>query len=424
MTRWQLTGSKRPGGAAPVGASPDTAGRAYGGYASVADYREAARKRLPRAIFDFVDGGAGHEVTLQANERAFQRYAFLPRVLTDVSEVDVGVEVLGRRCDMPVMLGPSGVQRLVSKEGEVDAARAAARANTIYVLTVAGSRSIEDVAEAAPGGRRWFQLYLWRDHDWAEKLLRRADEAQYEAVCVTVDIKSPGGPRYRDIRNGIARMPDSIGLRTVWDASRHLRWLSGFLRGGAIRNPHILEDGKPGSFFKAPKVMRTRMDPSASWDEVRWLRRVWDKPLVVKGIMTPEDAELAFECGADAVICSNHGGRALDGSPATLHVLPRIVEVGERYGREVYVDGGIRTGGDALKALALGARACLIARPFWWGLAVAGERGVSEILRIFGDEMRSSLVLMGRPRAAEIGLDCIEDLWGGHAEPTVRHQTW
>lgn len=390
---------------------PPTGPRNYGGYASVADYREAARRRLPRAIFDFVDGGAGDEHTLRANEKAFERYAFRPRVLTDVAHMDLGVDVLGRRCELPLFLGPSGVQRLVSKEGEVDAARAAAKANSIYVLTVAASRSIEEVADAAPGGRRWFQLYLWRDHDWAEGLLDRARQASYEALCVTVDIKSPGGPRYRDIRNGIARMPDSIGVRTVWDSARHLRWLSGFVRGGPIRNPHITEGGKAGNFFNAPKAIRTRMDPSADWEEIRWLRRVWDGPLVVKGILTAEDAGLAFDCGADAVICSNHGGRALDGSPASLHVLPRIVEVAQRRGKEIYFDGGIRTGGDAVKAMALGANACLIARPFWWGMAVAGERGVFDVLRILTDEIIATLVLMGRPRLAEVGLDAIEDLW-------------
>lgn len=395
----------------PSPSQPPTASRNYGSYASVADYRQAARKRLPRAIFDFVDGGAGHEYTLRANEQAFERYAFRPRVLTDVAGVDLGVSVLGKRCDLPLFLGPSGVQRLVSKEGEVDAARAAERAKTIYVLTVAGSRSIEEVADAAPSGRRWFQLYLWRDHDWAEKLLARAREASYEALCVTVDIKSPGGPRYRDIRNGIARMPDSVGIRTIWDSARHLRWLSGFIRGGPIRNPHITEGGKPGTMFNAPKAIRTRMAPSADWNEIDWLRRVWDGPLIVKGIMAAEDASLAYDRGADAVICSNHGGRALDGSPASLHVLPRVVEVAQQRGKEVYFDGGIRTGGDAIKAMALGANACLIARPFWWGMAVGGERGVTDVLRILTDEMMSGLILLGRPRLADVGLDCIEDLW-------------
>jgi L-lactate dehydrogenase (cytochrome) len=414
MSDVTIEGTPAASGSKParIGQSqPPTGPRNYGGYASVDDYREAARRRLPRAIFDFVDGGAGNEHTLRANEKAFDRYAFRPRVLTDVAEMDLGVSVLGKRCELPLFLGPSGVQRLVSKDGELDAARAAAKANSIYVLTVAASRSIEEVADAAPDGRRWFQLYLWRDHDWAEKLLERAREASYEALCVTVDIKSPGGPRYRDIRNGISRMPDSIGLRTVWDSARHLRWLSGFIRGGPIRNPHIMEGGKSGTVFNAPKAIRTRMDPSADWDEIRWLRRVWDGPLVIKGILTAEDARLAYDCGADAVICSNHGGRALDGSPATLHVLPRMVEVAQQRGKEIYFDGGIRTGGDAVKAMALGANACLIARPFWWRMTIDGERGVLDVLRILTDEMISSLVLMGRPRLADVGLESIEDLW-------------
>jgi isopentenyl diphosphate isomerase/L-lactate dehydrogenase-like FMN-dependent dehydrogenase len=404
---------------APKEDDPTLGKRLYGGLASVADYREAARRRLPRAIFDFIDGGAGHEVTLQANERAFARYAFYPRVLTDVSHIDLGTTVLGTRVDLPILLGPSGTQRLVNTAGETAVARAAGRFHTIYVLTVGSSRTIEEVAAAGQGATLWLQLYLWRDRDWAQRLLDRARASNFEALCVTVDIKSPGGPKYRDMRNGVARMPESLSVSTMLDSARHLRWLSHYMRGGPIRTVHILEEGKGASVFRASKATWRRMDPGANWEEIRWLRRIWHGPLVVKGILTSEDAQLAFDSGADAVVCSNHGGRALDGNPATLHALPRVVEVAERMGKEVYMDGGIRTGGDAVKAIALGARACLIVRPFWWGLTLGGEAGVASILRMFKDELTSTMTLLGRPRLSDLDESCLEDLWRGAVDRHV-----
>jgi isopentenyl diphosphate isomerase/L-lactate dehydrogenase-like FMN-dependent dehydrogenase len=367
---------------------------------------------LPRAIFDFVDGGAGYERTLEANESAFRRYVFRPRVLTDVTGVDIGTTVLGRPVGLPVFLGPSGAQRLVHPEGELAAARAAARSRTVYVLSVGSTRSIEEVADAGRGAILWFQLYLWEDHDWALQLIERARSAGYEALCVTVDIKAPGGRKYRDIRNGIARMPEGLGPGVLLDGARHVRWLSGYIRGWPLRTAHISTDArKGGSIFRASKETWRRMDPSATWDEIRWLRRVWNGGLIVKGILTAEDAELAYQTGADAVICSNHGGRALDGSPASLHVLPRVADVARRYSKEVYLDGGVRTGGDVVTAIALGADACLIVRPFWWGLTVAGERGVASVLGLFADELASTLTLLGRRRIEELDASCIEDLW-------------
>ena len=374
----------------------------FRGLASVSDFRERARRRLPRAVFDFVDGGAGHEFTLRANEAEFQRYAFTPRILTDVSTVDLSTTVLGRKANLPVFLGPSGTQRLVNNDGELAAARAAALFGTVYVLTVGASRTLEEVADVATGARLWFQLYLWKDREWSEELLRRASAAGYEALVVTVDIKSPGGRKYRDIRNGVARMPESLGLNTIWEGARHPRWLVPYLTGGSIRTVHILEKGKGASIFQASHETWRRMDPGATWEEIRWLRRVWKGPLVVKGVLTADDARLAYENGADAVVCSNHGGRALDGNPSSLAALPQVADVARELDREVYLDGGVRTGQDVVKALALGADACLIARPFWWGLTVGGERGVRAILGIFRDELLSTLTLTGRASLADL----------------------
>ncbi len=307
-----------PSGSAPPG--PPPALRVFGGLASVEDYRLAARRRLPRGIFDFVDGGAGNEHTLRGNEAAFRRYAFRPRVLTDVSGVDISATVLGRGVGMPVFLGPSGAQRLVSRGGELAAVRAAARYKTVYVLSVSSTFSLEEVADAGQGASLWFQLYLWKDHDWARQLIDRARAAGYDALCVTVDIKAPGGRKYRDIRNGIARMPESLGPSVMLDGARHPRWLSGYLRSWPIKTAHISSDGRGGgSIFRATKETWRRMDPAATWDEISWLRRVWSGPLIVKGILTAEDAELAFQHGADAVVCSKSwrtSARRQSGEPA------------------------------------------------------------------------------------------------------------
>jgi L-lactate dehydrogenase (cytochrome) len=378
----------------------------------VDDFRRAARRRLPRAISDFIDGGAGHEFTTRANEEAFRHHAFVPRLLTDASGLDTSTSVLGARVAIPLMLGPSGMQRLVGPEGELAAVRAAARQGAVYVLSVGASQTLEEVAEAGRGAVLWFQVYLWSGHDWTEALLERARTAGYQALCVTVDSKAPGGRKYRDMRNGLTTMPPRVDLRSALDAARRPRWLRGYLFGAPIRAVHLVDDDRRlgVSLFRSPAIIQRRMDPSATWDEVRWLRGVWRGPLVVKGVLTAADAEHAFACGADAVVCSNHGGRILDGDPPSLVALPRVAEVARRRGREVYLDGGVRTGGDVLKALALGARACLIARPFWWGLAVGGEAGVHRVLDILGQEVATSMVLLGRPTLADVDEGAVEPL--------------
>jgi L-lactate dehydrogenase (cytochrome) len=377
----------------------------------VDDFRSAAKRRLPRAIFDFIDGAAGHEQTMRANEEAFRRYAFRPRLLTDVSRRDAGTTVVGSRIDVPILLGPSGMQRLVCREGEISAARAAKRMGTVFVLSIGSSRTLEAVADAAPGANLWLQVYLWNTREWVEQVIRRAAAAGYRALCVTVDSKAPGGRKYRDLRNGI--LNPRLSVRSALDAARHPAWVADFLLGPRIVGAHLQDDGGSQvkvSLFRSPAVIQRRMDPSATWDEIRWLRRVWQGPLIVKGILTPEDARLAIEHGADAIICSNHGGRVLDGDPPTLYALPRVAEVTARAGKEVLVDGGIRTGGDVAKALALGAKACLVARPYWWGLAVGGESGAVQVIDMLKRELESVMTQLGRPTVAEIDASAVEEL--------------
>lgn len=384
----------------------------------VADFRAAARRRLPRAIFDFIDGGAGHEYTLRANEEAYRRYAFKPRLLVDVSDRRLETSLLGASVRLPLMLGPSGMQRLVHPEGELAAARAAARRGAVYVLSVGSSQTLEAVAEAARGAELWFQVYLWDSRAWTDDLLSRADSAGYRVLCVTVDSKAPGARKYRDLRNGIAGGP-RVDLRSSADALRHPRWLAGYLRGGPILASHLVDDDQRMgvSLFRTPTVIQRRMAPEATWEEVRWLRARWRGPLVVKGVLTSEDAEHAFDCGADGVICSNHGGRVLDATPASLLALPRIAEVAARRGKEVFIDGGIRTGGDVAKAIALGARACLIVRPFWWGLAVGGEEGVDQVLDILVKELESTLTLLGRAALVDLDAAAVEELAAPFSAP-------
>jgi isopentenyl diphosphate isomerase/L-lactate dehydrogenase-like FMN-dependent dehydrogenase len=375
----------------------------------VDDFREAARRRLPRPIFDFIDGAAGHEITARANEEAFRRYVFRPQVLTDVSGISTATSVLGRRVELPIFLGPSGMQRLVVRDGELSAVRAAERMGTVYILSAASSRTLEQVAAAAPAAMRWFQVFLWNTREWVQTLLHRAEAAGYDVLCLTVDTKSPGGRKYRDLRNGLSN--PRIDPRSTIAAISHPRWLREFVLGGAIRSAHLLDDvnNRSVSLFRSPGFLQRRMDPTATWDEVSWIRSIWKGPLVIKGILTAEDARSCFERGADAIVCSNHGGRVLDGNPATLVALPRLVDVAESFKKEVYIDGGIRTGGDVVKALALGARACLIGRPFWWGLAVAGEDGAVQVLDLLKKEIESTLTQIGRPSLEALERAAIEE---------------
>lgn len=412
-----LTGSP-PASAATAGARR----RAFERLGSVEDFRRVAERRLPRVIYDFVDGAAGHELTRRANEGAFQRYALVPRLLTDLTGRNLGTTVLGQRLSLPLLLGPSGMQRLAHPDGELAAARAAAAEGAGYVLSVGASQTLEDVARADGDGVRWFQIYLWEGRDWTRRLLVRARDAGYHALCVTIDSKSPGSRKYRDIRNGLSADPPRIDLRTAFNTAAHPRWLAAYLRAPAIRAVHLDDGGRNLgiSLFKSPAVIQRRMDPRATWEEIGWLRDHWHGPLVIKGVLTPPDAERAFDTGADAIVCSNHGGRVLEGAPPTLHVLPRLVEVAVRRGREIFLDGGVRTGGDVVKAIALGARACLIARPFWWGLAVGGEDGVHQVLELFRKELETTMTQIGRPTLADLDPGAVELLPVPFADPSWR----
>jgi L-lactate dehydrogenase (cytochrome) len=367
------------------------------------DVRRHARRRLPRAIFDFIDGGAGSDVTVRANRAAFGRYVFQPRPLVDVAHRDQTVTVFGKELSLPVILGPAGTSRLVHHSGELAIARAAAQAKTAYVLGAASSYPLEEVADAGRGASMWFQLYVWRDPDIVKDLVRRAAAAKFDVLCVTIDTPITG-LKDRDLRNGLS-IPPRITVRNALDTARHLRWFASYLRHDSITfknlDPYGFDMG--GSVMGLSAFMRSRLNnPSNTWDDLKRVRSQWDGPLVVKGVLTAEAATKAFEAGADGIICSNHGGRNLECNPATIDALPAVTDVAAAKGKEVFLDGGVRRGTDVVKALAIGATACLIARPYHWGLATKGESGVVEVLEILRREIDNVLALVGRPRLDDL----------------------
>lgn len=369
------------------------------------DFQEEARRRLPKMVFDFVAGGAEGELTIAANRAAIDSVALAPSFLVDVADRDVSTTVLGQPVSLPFLLAPAGLATLVHREGELAAARAAAAAGTVFAVSTGSGYSLEDIAAAAPDGRRWFQLYLWKSSEVVRSLVHRARNAGYEALVLTVDVPVVG-KRERDLRNGMS-LPPRIRWNSALDTARRLRWLRQLMAGPDITFGSLVElgIGDDASAIGA-YVDRELADPSRTWDDVAWLRREWDGPLLVKGVITVADAEAAVRWGADGVIVSNHGGRQLDSVPGAFDVLPRIAEaVGDR--AEVLVDGGCQRGADVVKARALGAQAVCGGRSWFWGLAVDGEAGVARMLDIYRADIDRTLALVGRPRFDDIGPDLL-----------------
>jgi L-lactate dehydrogenase (cytochrome) len=371
---------------------------------TIADFRQIARRRLPKFVFDYVDGGAGDETTMHRNEAALAQLHFHPRQQIDVSKRSMETTLLGRRLSMPMLLGPTGLQRLVHRRADLEVARAAGDADIPFVVSASTAFTVEEIAEAGSGDL-WLQIYPWRDRKALEHVVTRAIAAGYSTLVVTVDVPLLGR-RERDLRNGMS-IPPRITPRNVYQGARHPRWVTHLLRGPEITFVNF-KDLAPGS--KGMALMRWVNDeltnPAAEWSELQWLRRLWPGPLVVKGVLTVEDARAAVREGADAIVVSNHGGRQLDGAPATAEVLPRVVDaVGDR--TEVLMDGGVRRGDDILKALALGARAVLVGRPYWWGLAAGGAPGVRDVIDVFRNELDMAMALSGRPTVDSVGRDLL-----------------
>jgi L-lactate dehydrogenase (cytochrome) len=365
--------------------------------ASISDLRLLAQRRAPRAVFDYTDGAAGEELSMARSRQAYTRVEFLPRVLQDVSEVDTSTKILGAPAAMPLVFGPTGFTRMMHTEGEPAVARVAAEAGIPYALSTMGTTSIEHVAAAAPAARRWFQLYLWRDREAGRDFVARAAEAGYEALVLTVDTPV-AGPRLRDVRNGLT-IPPSLSLKTFAEGALHPSWWFDLLTTEPLEFASLNRfDGT------VAELIAGMFDPSATMADLDFLRSAWDGPLVIKGIQTVADARAVVDAGADAVLVSNHGGRQLDRAPTTLEVLPSIVDaVGDR--AEVYVDGGIMSGGDVVAAVALGARAAVVGRAYLYGLMAGGERGVRRAAELFQQEIATTLALLGVSRVADLTRD-------------------
>jgi L-lactate dehydrogenase (cytochrome) len=373
--------------------------------ANVADLRQLARRRLRSGVFDYIDGGAEDERTMAENSAAFGRIGFHPRVLRGVGTVDPSTTLLGRPLPLPLVLAPTGFTRMAHPEGELAVARAADRAGLPYTLSTLGTRSIEDVA-AVSAGRKWFQLYMFRDRGLVEEVVKRAAAADYEALVFTVDL-AVHGRRERDVRRGFS-LPPQLGLDTILEGVVHPAWTWHFVRSDPIRFANVGRNAGDGSSpVSLAEYMHEQMDPGLSWADVEWLRGIWDGPIILKGIQTVADARLAADEGVEAIALSNHGGRQVDGAPATVDLVALVVDaVGDRL--EVICDGGIRRGSDIVKAVALGARACMIGRPYLYALAAAGERGVDFVLALLDADVRRTMALIGAHDVSRLDRELVE----------------
>ena len=361
---------------------------------TVGELRAAARRCVPRVMFDFVDGAADDEVTSRRNREDFAEYEIVPRMLVDVSEVDIRTTVLGQPVAVPLIGAPMGLNGLVHHRGEAGIARAMHAAGSIHTLAAMASYSIEEIAAEAPGSE-WFQMYIWRDRGLVRELVERARAAGFLALVLTVDVPRAAG-RDRDRRNGFG-LPPRVTLRSLAGGAVRPRWSAQFIRHPRMTTASIAgHGGGPDDPVGITAYVNGQFDPSANWDDLAWFRELWDGPLVVKGILSASDARRAVALGSDGVIVSNHGGRQLDHAPSTISALPPIVDaIGSD--AEVILDGGIRRGSDVLKAIALGARACMIGRPLAYGLGAGGEPGARRAVTILEQELRTAMALAGCP---------------------------
>ncbi len=371
---------------------------------NIDELRAAARRRLPRVIFEFVDGGAFDEVTLRANRADFERWRFLTRVLTDVSDCDLSTTVMGTPVKAPVVLAPTGLAGILHRRGELCASRAAHRHGVPYCLSTMATCSIEQIAEAS-AVQRWFQLYVLRDRGLTRSFIERARATGCTALVLTVDTKVQG-PRERDMRNGFT-VPPRFGPGTFLDFLWHWRWLADVGLGPKVTFRNF--EGTAAQSRDAVSITQFiagQYDLTISWKDVAWFKSVWGGPLALKGVLSAEDARIALDHGVDALIVSNHGGRQLDGAVSAIQALPAVVEAVQ--GRaEVILDGGVRRGSDVVKALCLGARACMVGRAWLYGLAAGGEAGVDRAIEILVKEIDITLRLLGRTRLEELGRHCL-----------------
>jgi isopentenyl diphosphate isomerase/L-lactate dehydrogenase-like FMN-dependent dehydrogenase len=348
---------------------------------NLTDMRKLAKKRVPKAVFDYVDGGANDEISYTRSQEVYSRVEFRARVLRDVSKIDLSAAILGKNCSLPLIFAPTGYTRMMHYKGEVMVAKVCQENNLIYNLSTMGTTSSKEIGEQVPGVRRWFQLYLWRDRDQSLKFIEEA----------------------KDMRNGLT-VPPKIGFRTFFDMALKPKWWFNLLTTAPLEFATFRNFNKPLSEIAA-KVF----DPAVTFEDVKWLRSVWHGKLIIKGIQTVEDATELSKIGVDAIVLSNHGGRQLDRSVVPLELLPKVrAAVGAKgSGPQIYIDGAIMSGADVLAAIALGADAVLIGRAYLYGAMAAGESGVKKVIELFRFEMETAMKLMGARNLAELNPDFV-----------------
>lgn len=364
---------------------------------TIYDLRDIAKRRTPQAPFDYTDGGADTESSLTRARAAYEKLEFQPRILRDVKDVDLSVQMLGKKMSMPVGIAPTGFTRMMQTEGEYAGACAASDAGIPYTLSTMGTRSIEDVAKAAPTGRNWFQLYMWKDRDRSMALVDRARAAGFDTLVLTVDVPVAGA-RLRDVRNGMT-IPPSLTSKTILNAIPRPAWWINFLTTDPLKFASL--DSWNGT---VAELLDSMFDPTVTYEDLKWIRGQWQGNLVVKGIQNIDDAMMSVAAGADAIILSNHGGRQLDRAPVPLHLLPEVVKaIGDK--AEVHVDTGIMHGADVVAAIASGAKFTWIGRAYLYGLMAGGKPGVDRTLEILRTQIIRTMKLLGARTVVELNPD-------------------
>jgi isopentenyl diphosphate isomerase/L-lactate dehydrogenase-like FMN-dependent dehydrogenase len=369
---------------------------------NLAELRSLAKRRVPKAVFDYVDGGANDELAYARSQEIYSRVEFKARVLRDVSVIDLKTKILDKESALPIIFAPTGYTRMMHYQGEVMVAKVCDENNLIYNLSTMGTTSSKEIGEQVPNVRRWFQLYLWRDRDQSLKFIEEAKDAGFEGLMLTVDT-AVGGIKWRDIRNGLT-VPPKIGLKTFFDMALKPKWWFNLLTTAPLEFATFRNFNKPLSEIAA-KVF----DPAVTFEDVKWLRSVWQGKLIIKGIQTVSDAQELAKIGVDAIVLSNHGGRQLDRSVVPLELLPAVrTAIGPKGSSpEIYIDGAIMSGADCLAAVALGADAVLIGRAYLYGAMAAGKNGVEKVIEILRFEMETALKLMGAKNLSELSPDFI-----------------
>lgn len=369
---------------------------------NLAEMRLLSKKRVPKAVFDYVDGGANDELAFIRSQEVYSRVEFRARVLRDVSKIDLTANIVGQKSALPIIFAPTGYTRMMHYQGEVMVAKICEENNLVYNLSTMGTTSSKEIGDQVPNVRRWFQLYLWRDRSQSLKFIEEAEAAGFEGLMLTVDT-AVGGIKWRDMRNGLT-VPPKIGLKTFFDMALKPKWWANLLTTAPLEFATFRNFNKPLSEIAA-KVF----DPAVTFEDVKWLRSVWKGKLIIKGIQTVSDAVELTKIGVDAIVLSNHGGRQLDRSVVPLELLPQVRSaIGTKgNGPQIFIDGAIMSGADVLAAIALGADAVLIGRAYLYGAMAAGKKGVEKVVEMLRFEMETAMKLLGAKDLSELNPDFV-----------------